>query len=205
MQVPQGIGERLATAANAENFAIIIGGTAQLVALTFTKSTRQQLEGGNHMRRMLAILIILTIIVWTAFWMAYAWFPSVKASANDFAMKTLGPTVYTTLRSGYRGIVSVVGIPGFAGIMVLGGVIVGVFVQKLWTRADWRLRRWGANRTRKDLGVSDVRDIGAATPATASTRPPAPKPQAPPPEPAPAPEPAPPPKKKTPPKEEAQA
>lgn len=49
--------------------------------------------------------------------------------------------------------------------------VIGIVVHIFWVKADWRIRKWGQERTAKDLGVTPVSQVRSATPVGATTRP----------------------------------
>jgi len=119
------------------------------------------------MRRIIAILIVIFI----GFWVAYGLVPPVKATVDGFMLKTVGPTVFNAFQTAYASIITNIGLRGFAAIVLGSGFIVGIIAHLFWVKADWKLRRWGHERTAKDLGVTPVTDVQATTPPGATTRP----------------------------------
>lgn len=118
------------------------------------------------MRRIFAILIIVLV----AFLVAYGIVPSVKASVDTLMISTIGPAAFNAINAAYTGIITTIGVGGFAAIVLGFGFVVGIIVHLFWVKADWKLRRWGADRTRKDLGVTGVSHV-STTPAGATVRP----------------------------------
>jgi len=115
------------------------------------------------MRRIFAILLVAFVV----FWMLYGLVPIVKANVNGFVANVAGPTVASVIFS--------VGASPFwkayGGYVMLGtGFAVGIVALSLWHKADWRLRRWGAHRTARELGTTPTSDV-PATPTYATTRP----------------------------------
>lgn len=118
------------------------------------------------MRRLFAILLIGAFV----FLLVYGLVPFVKDAVNGFFISWLGPTIVNTATGTVGNIVGVIGLGGFAAIILGLGAIGGILVHFLWVKADWRLRRWGHTRTSKDLGLNPVSNI-STTPANATTRP----------------------------------
>ena len=127
------------------------------------------------MRRILAIGIVGFIGLWAVFWALYGIMPSVQATVNGFALDIVGPTVFNTVSTVYLGIINTVGVPGLAAIILASGFVVGMFTHKMWVGTDWRIRRWAAHRTSRDLGTTGVTQL-PSSPLGATTRPEAKKP-----------------------------
>lgn len=119
------------------------------------------------MRRIFAILLG----VFVGFLVAYGLIKEVKATVDSFILNTAGPTVFLGLTSVYTGIITSIGIPGFAALVLGFGFLVGIVVHLSWVKADWKLRRWGHERTSRDLGLTPVTSVRTTTPVSATTRP----------------------------------
>ena len=119
------------------------------------------------MRRIFAIAILALVV----FLAAYGIVPTVKVTVDEFMLGTMGPTAFNAIHSGYSLILTTVGVSGFAVIVLIFGFISGVIMHFSWVKADWRMRRWGHERTAHDLGATPVTQIRSTTPVTATTRP----------------------------------
>jgi len=119
------------------------------------------------MRRILAILIILVIAVMAVL---IIWDVPRNMLLN-FATTVAGPTIVNTGVGAVSGIITHVGLAGFAGLLLIGGLISGILVHTLWVKTDWRLRRWGSQRISRDLGAQPTTNL-PATPVGATVRPP---------------------------------
>ena len=127
------------------------------------------------MRRILAMFLIVFIGFWGVFWFLYGVVPSVRAAVNGFTLDIVGPTVFNTVSTVYLGIINTVGVPGLAAIVLTSGFVVGIFTHKMLVGSDWRIRRWAAHRTSRDLGTTGVTQL-PSSPLGATTRPEAKKP-----------------------------
>lgn len=115
------------------------------------------------MRRIFAILLG----VFVGFWIVYGLFEPFTKIVNNIAIKIVGPAIW-------GGITSIGTSPfwqAYGSFIMLGtGAVLGFIIYSFWHKADWRLRRWGAQRTASDLGTTPITHV-PATPVGATTRP----------------------------------
>jgi len=122
------------------------------------------------MRRIVAILIVLFVVVNTVFWILYGVFEPWRVLVNGLVFNVVGPTIYKTISGFVSWIIATVGIAGFAVIVGIPVFILGILAHHYWVKGDWWLRRWGQSRTARDLGTAPVTSM-PSTPVGATTRP----------------------------------
>ena len=118
------------------------------------------------MRKIALILIIATFV----FLMAMLILDPLRIIVFDFILKVIGPNAYNFISGLVNGVITSIGLLGFAGIIGITGLIGGIFVHWGWVKADWSLRRWGSQRIAQDLGAPATTQL-PSTPVGATTRP----------------------------------
>lgn len=115
---------------------------------------------------------ILTILlaIFLVFWIVYGLYDPFKLTVNNFISNAVGPTIYGSVAAVTQGILTQIGLGGFAAMTLGIGAIAGIIMHYGWVKADWRLRRWGSERISRDLGTQPISNI-PSTPVGATTRP----------------------------------
>lgn len=125
------------------------------------------------MRRIVAIVLIVIIVTVITCAFLYGTYDPFTNMVNGAIFGYLGPSVVTGASSFNAWLVATLGYTGVYALILGVGAIIGISIHFLWVKADWSLRRWGAQRTAADLAAPQVSLSSSATPANATIRPPA--------------------------------
>ena len=123
------------------------------------------------MRRIISIILAIVIIAGLICAFLYGVYDPFTDMVNGIIFGFLGPTAVSGASAFNAWLVATLGYTGVYALILSIGAILGIAVHLLWVKADWSLRRWGAQRTSQDLGATHVTMSSSTTPAGATTRP----------------------------------